>query len=318
MKRLRVAAVTLMTCLAFGATSAQAQVCRPAAGFCDVEENWTTSSGATVCPVDSFKSASTRCRKALGECDVDEYCTGSSADCPPDGFAPASPSCPGSSVNPLQVPPQEPAYGPDEEVEIEFSPTPPVDISPVPPVDPSPMPVTEDSMTIPVSGDKAASLPIAPVSRSAPVWVTYSFFFSHLDALDRAAAEEEARGNPQAAIDWPHHEQLAAGLDGRQGALLKQVAAECLTAVEAKDAEIEKGLQAFRDEHPDGDFVTAQLPPELQALWQQRIAVIERQVRRLQSLLGDEGFHKLDSYIRANFAPVVVELGRGAAEGGVQ
>ena len=62
----------------------------------------------------------------------------------------------------------------------------------------------------------------------------------------------------------------------------------------------------------------ARSPPELQALWQQRIAIIERQIRRLQSLLGDEGFHKLDSYIRANFVPVVVEPGQGTAEGGVQ
>jgi hypothetical protein len=301
-----------MTCLALGAASAQAQVCRPAAECCDVAENWTTnSSGATVCPVDSFKSASTVCRKALAECDVDEHCTGSSADCPPDGFAPPSPDCTGSSVNPLQVPPQDPASPPEEEVIVEIEPTPPWDPGP-------PRPWTDHSSTIPLSGDKAASLPIAPVLRSAPVWVTYSFFFSHLDALDRAAAEEEARGNPQAAIDWRNHEQLAAGLDARQGALLKQVAAECLAAVEDKDAEIEKGLQAFRDEHPDGAFVTAQLPPELQALWQQRIATIERQIRRLQSLLGDEGFHKLDSYIRANFAPVVVEPGQGAAEGGVQ
>ena len=148
--------------------------------------------------------------------------------------------------------------------------------------------------------------------------MTYSFFFSHLDVLDHAAKEEEARGNQQGAIELRNHEQLAAGLDERQGALLRQVAAECLQAVGATDEEIQKGLEAFREEHPDGAFVQAQLPPELQALWQQRIDIIERQIRRLQSLLGDEGFHKLDSYIRANFAPVVVELGQDAAEGGVQ
>lgn len=263
---------------------------------------------ATLCPADLFLSASTVCRKALGECDVAESCTGSSADCPPDGFAPASQSCSGSSVNPLAVPAQ--AEGPgDGDVRTEPAPW--------GPPDPTPMPVDEDSTTIAI-GNKAASLPVKPDARSAPVWVTYFFFFSHLDALDRAAAEEEARGNLQTAIDWRSHEQLAADLDGRQGALLKQVAAECLTAVAAKDAEIEKGLQAFRNEHPDGGTVTAPPPPELQALWQQRIDVIERQISRLQSLLGDEGFHKLDSYIRANFAPVVVNAGQGAAEGGVQ
>ena len=278
-------------------------------GMADIK--YAPTGTATSCPVDSFLSASNVCRPAAGTCDVAESCTGSSAACPPDGFAPASPSCTGSSATPLQVPPQDPVNGPDDVVDVDIDPWPT-------PWDPPPTPVTEDSSTIPVSGDKAASLPIAPVSRSAPVWVTYSFFFSHLAALDHAAAEEEGRGNLQTAIDWRIHEPLAAGLDGRQGALLKQVAAECLAAVEAKDAEIEKGLQAFRADHPEGDFVTAQLPPELKALWQQRIDIVERQIRRLQSLLGDEGFHKLDSYIRANFAPVVVEPGQGAAEGGVR
>ena len=98
---------------------------------------------------------------------------------------------------------------------------------------------------------------------------------------------------------------------------MKQIAAECVAAVEAKDEEIQQGLKAFQEQHPDGAFLQAHLPPELKVLWQQRINVIERQIERLRSLLGDD-FHKLDSYIRANFVPVVVEPRQDAAEGGVR
>jgi hypothetical protein len=256
-------------------------------GMADIK--YAPTGTATFCPVDSFLPASSICRPAASICDLAESCTGSSAACPADLFAPASPSCTGSSPNPIPIPPQDPVAlsGGGAMASLKRS-------------------QTADPETP------------APVSRVAPVWVTYSFFFSHLDSLDRAAAEEEASGNLQVASDWRKHEQLAADLDARQGALLKQVAAECLQAVAAKDEEIQKGLQAFRDEHPDGAFVTAQLPPKLKALWQQRIDIIERQIRRLQSLLGDEGFHKLDSYIRANFVPVVVEPAQDAANGGVQ
>jgi hypothetical protein len=256
-------------------------------GMADIK--YAPTGNATLCPADTFLSASSVCRPAAGSCDLAESCTGSSAACPGDVFAPASPSCTGSSPNPIPIPPQDPHASSGG-----------------------------GAMASLGSSQAADSEAPAPVSRIAPVWATYWFFFSHLDSLDRAAAEEEAHGNLQTAIDWRHHEQLAADLDAKQGALLKQVAAECLQAVAAKDEKIQKGLQAFHDAHPDGSFVTAQLPPELQALWQQRIAIIERQIRRLQSLLGDEGFHKLDSYIRANFVPVVVEAGQDAAEGGVQ
>src|SRR5262249_2956659 len=156
----------------------------------------------------------------------------------------------------------------------------------------------------------------ARTRRTAPTWVTYSFFFSRLDSLDRAGDAEAARGNPTAAAGWRNHEQLAAGLDERQGAALKQVAADCLKAVAAKDAEIQKAVAAFRGQHPDGAYRTAPLTPELLALWQQRIEIFDQQIGRLQSLLGADGFHKLDSYVRANFVPAVVQP--DAAKGGAQ
>jgi hypothetical protein len=175
---------------------------------------------------------------------------------------------------------------------------------------------TEQSIALKRAAGGSAASP--PASRAAPPWVTYLFFFSHLDFLDRAADKEDAARNPQAAADWRNHEQLAAGLDARQGALMKQAARECLKAMEAKDAEIQKLIRDFREQHPNGAFLKAQPPPELEALWQQRIAIVDGQVDRLRSLLGDEGFHKLDSYVRANFIPTVVQPDAGAEKGEAQ
>src|SRR5207244_1349593 len=66
-------------------------VCRPAAGFCDVDETCTGSS--TVCPADAFKSSSVVCRASAGECDLTDHCTGTSANCPADAKSPAGTAC---------------------------------------------------------------------------------------------------------------------------------------------------------------------------------------------------------------------------------
>ena len=57
-------------------------VCRPAAGPCDVEERCDGTHDA--CPADAFQPATVTCRDAAGVCDVPELCTGSSAGCPAD------------------------------------------------------------------------------------------------------------------------------------------------------------------------------------------------------------------------------------------
>lgn len=257
---------------------------------------YAPTGGGTYCPINSFLSSATTCRAAAGTCDVAEKCSGSSAACPADVFTVSS-TCSGSSPNPIPLPIQNSSQSSSSSAMASLG-------------------ANAEAEDLEAE-DPEAPPPAAPLARSAPDWVTYLFFFSHLDALERAAEEDEARGDLQAAKEWRTHEQLAAGLDERQGALLKQVAAECLEAVEAKDEQIQKGLEAFREEHPNGAHLQAHLPPELKVLWQQRINFIERQIGRLQSLLGDD-FHKLDSYIRANFVPVVVDLGQDAAEGGVQ
>ncbi len=60
-------------------------VCRPSAGVCDVAETCTGSSGD--CPADGFAGPATVCRPSAGPCDVAENCTGMGPDCPADGFA---------------------------------------------------------------------------------------------------------------------------------------------------------------------------------------------------------------------------------------
>src|SRR5262245_53340262 len=43
------------------------------------------------------KPSTTICRASAGQCDVAESCTGTSADCPPDGFQPSTTTCTGTS-----------------------------------------------------------------------------------------------------------------------------------------------------------------------------------------------------------------------------
>jgi hypothetical protein len=74
---------------------AATEVCRPAAGACDLEEKCTGSSPA--CPADKFLAKSAVCRGAVSVCDVAELCDGASAACPVDAFAPATTPCRSSS-----------------------------------------------------------------------------------------------------------------------------------------------------------------------------------------------------------------------------
>jgi subtilisin-like proprotein convertase family protein len=65
--------------------------CRASAGGCDTAEACTGSS--PDCPADGFVSAGTECRASAGGCDVAEACTGSSAACPNDGFVAVGTEC---------------------------------------------------------------------------------------------------------------------------------------------------------------------------------------------------------------------------------
>jgi len=65
--------------------------CRPAVGPCDLPEYCTGSSAD--CPDDGFALSGTECRASQGACDVAEVCDGQSPHCPEDAFAPPAESC---------------------------------------------------------------------------------------------------------------------------------------------------------------------------------------------------------------------------------
>jgi len=58
------------------------EVCRLAAGACDLVENCDGVN--PTCPADAFRPSTYLCRPEAFECDEPEYCTGSSATCPAD------------------------------------------------------------------------------------------------------------------------------------------------------------------------------------------------------------------------------------------
>src|SRR5439155_22161331 len=67
-------------------------LCRPAAGICDLAENCNGTSAA--CPPDGFAPSSVVCRAAAGACDGAEFCPGSGPTCPADSVRPAGTACP--------------------------------------------------------------------------------------------------------------------------------------------------------------------------------------------------------------------------------
>ncbi len=68
-----------------------ANVCRAAAGDCDVAE--VCSGTAVACPANVLRSAATTCRAANGPCDAPEVCTGAAASCPADAVRPSGFTC---------------------------------------------------------------------------------------------------------------------------------------------------------------------------------------------------------------------------------
>jgi uncharacterized repeat protein (TIGR01451 family) len=80
------------------------QVCRAAAGDCDVAE--TCTGAAAECPADAFAPSDVVCRAVDGDCDAAETCSGASADCPADAFAEAGLVCrsgSGDSCDPDEI-----------------------------------------------------------------------------------------------------------------------------------------------------------------------------------------------------------------------
>jgi hypothetical protein len=196
---------------------------------------------------------------------------------------------------------------------------------------PDPRPVEDTFVVDPEPGPLPPGPPL-PVGRSVAIVTgksasgntaktnatqgTYSFFFSHLDHLDQEADRQAALGNEQAATEWRTYEQLAAGLNAHQGKLLKQVAHDCNQALEKKDREIRALVKAFRDQHPNGAFLKAPPPPELEVLWQGRLQIIDQHIAQLRSLLGEERFLYLDAYVHSAFASDQVSRVTAPVKGG--
>ena len=65
--------------------------CRPVTDVCDIAEFCTGTSAD--CPIDGFEPDTTECRPVAGLCDVAEFCAGNVPDCPVDGSAADGASC---------------------------------------------------------------------------------------------------------------------------------------------------------------------------------------------------------------------------------
>src|SRR5580765_6128817 len=141
------------------------------------------------------------------------------------------------------------------------------------------------------SSSQSVPVPSAPADTTpAPIWVTYHFFFLHVENLDRVAAEEEAKGKE--GYKWRTHDQRAAGLSEEEGKILRQKTHDCNREVNDVDAKFQAGVRDFHGQVPNEQVRDVAPLPELDQLLQQRIQIINSYVDRLRSMLGEESFQK--------------------------
>ena len=79
---------------------AAGQQCRPAIGVCDAAESCTGTSGD--CPADGWLATSVVCRPSAGECDLADHCPGTGPNCGPDDKVPTETPCT-SDGNPCTI-----------------------------------------------------------------------------------------------------------------------------------------------------------------------------------------------------------------------
>lgn len=138
-----------------------------------------------------------------------------------------------------------------------------------------------------------------PHASPLPEHVAYWFLFHHSAALKRKADEVEKKGKSSSLRALIKRD---ADLNDGQAATLETISLECEREVAEKDAQAKVVIAAVRARYPDGKIPRGEslppVPPALEALQQERDAIILRARDRLHEAFGDQDFQRFDSFVK--------------------
>ena len=139
-----------------------------------------------------------------------------------------------------------------------------------------------------------------PAPQPIPEHVAYQHIFRHLLMLKQKSDDAQKAGKDRSELR--HLVRKEAGLDEAQGKLLEAAATQCEAEVAEQDAKARVVINRFRAKFPFGIVPKgAQLPPpppELAQMQQERNQIILLARDQLRNVLGEEGFAKLDAYVK--------------------
>ena len=126
-------------------------------------------------------------------------------------------------------------------------------------------------------------------------------------ALKRKADEVEKKGND--AMQFRAHFKRKAELSDEEARVLDEVASQYDEQEKLLDARAKPIIDAYKAQYPGGEVPQGQKPapppPELRSLSQERDALALRSRDQLRARLGDEGFNRFDTFVKAHVAPNV-------------
>jgi hypothetical protein len=147
----------------------------------------------------------------------------------------------------------------------------------------------------------ATATPLAPRSRvtcedTSPE-ARYDSFFRVLIGWDEAAKTSlSAGGDAEMAEAWRTRLQKYSGLTAEESEQVKQVARKYLADRQSFDDKAAAMGSAYRAAHPHEIPNINAIPPELDALRQERLDVVRRAEAELLTALGSRSFSRLDLY----------------------
>jgi hypothetical protein len=136
--------------------------------------------------------------------------------------------------------------------------------------------------------------------------VLYRHFLAYQNHLDRVGAALDEKG--ENGSGFRDHFQKTLGFTNAEYAPVRAAAQRLEQELADEDAKIKAVIQAFRASYPK--VLTSRserppLPPELAQLQKDRNAIIEGEMKRLNSDLGPDRAAKLQDVIEHDFAPNV-------------
>lgn len=152
-----------------------------------------------------------------------------------------------------------------------------------------------------------------------PDYVVYDFVFKKVVLLTKKTRELRTQGVIGQDSYLPL--QSEAALSDEQAQALQIIAYDCRERVEQQDEKAKPIIAAFQAHFPGGRVPKGgppPRPPELEALWEERNAIILQARDQLHAALGDEAFTRFDNYAKFNFgtnsAPVSINAVKSASQ----